>query len=158
MDDALHVGGVDSADADGLRILALSASFIEVTQNLPDSIHADDLFGVLLGLSSVECTNTQVVGTSLDGYPSFFDGRDRSTNDFIFSQETTCLSYVHVILADVYAFATYSQCDIDSVVNQKRDFVLFTLFVQLLGCRNEVTSVAGLVSVLDDGDTLIRGQ
>ena len=51
MDDALHIGGVDSADS--LRLLALSASFVEVAQNLPDSVHADDLFGVLLGLGSV---------------------------------------------------------------------------------------------------------
>lgn len=53
----------------------------------------------------------------------------------------------------MHTFCTDSEGDIHSVVDQKGHTILLGDFVKFAGCGDEITSIAGLVPVLDDGDT-----
>lgn len=49
--------------------------------------------------------------------------------------------------------STNSEGDIYSIIDQKGYAILFGDLVKFAGCGNEISSIAGLVSVLHDGDT-----
>jgi hypothetical protein len=53
----------------------------------------------------------------------------------------------------MHTFGTNSEGDIHSVIDQKGHAILFGDLVKFAGCGNEISSIAGLVSVLHDGDT-----
>lgn len=153
MDDALDVGRVHTADAHSLDILTLLVCPVEVAQNFPDTVHTNDLLGVLLSLSSVEGANSKIVSASLHGYPSLLDRRDRGANDLVVSKDASCFDNVHVILAKMDTLAAHGECNIDPVINKEGDVVLLAFFVQLFCCRDQGACVTGLVSVLDDSHT-----
>jgi hypothetical protein len=50
-------------------------------------------------------------------------------------------------------FGTDSEGDIYSVVDQKWHTILLSDLVEFAGCGDEITSIAGFVPVLHDGDT-----
>jgi hypothetical protein len=53
-------------------------------------------------------------------------------------------------LTHVNALTSYSQGDIDAVVDEERDVVCFAFLVEFLGCRDESAGVRVLFAVLDN--------
>ena len=58
----------------------------------------------------------------------------------------------------MHTLGSRRKSNIDAIVYKQRDIVSLCNGVKFLGCLDQDASVAGLVSVLDDGDTIIRGQ
>lgn len=56
----------------------------------------------------------------------------------------------------MHTFCTDSKGDIYSVIDKKWHTVLFGDLMEFAGCGDEITSIAGLVPVLDNGDTWWR--
>jgi hypothetical protein len=53
----------------------------------------------------------------------------------------------------MHTFCTDSKGDIYSIIDQKWYAILLGDLVKFAGCGDEITSIAGLVPVLDNGDT-----
>jgi hypothetical protein len=153
INNTLEVRRVDSAYTHGLDLLARLVPVAESAQDLTDTVDTDDVFGVLLGSCGIQRSNTEVVCAFLYSYRGLLDGRHGDSDDFIVSKKAACFSGAHVILTNMDAFAPDSEGNIDSVVNEEGDVVLLALFMKLLGCSDECTSVTCFVSILDDGHT-----
>lgn len=150
INDALEVGSVDSAYADRLDVFTGFISILKRTQDLPDAVDADDIFGVLLRGGSIECSNAEIVCSSFNSYRGFLNGRHCGADDLVISKNATCFGNVHVILAQMNSFTSNGEGNIDSIVDEEGDVVLLAFLVELLGSSDEGTSVTCLVSILNN--------
>ncbi len=63
----------------------------------------------------------------------------------------------HIILADVDAFATDGEGNIDAVIDEQRHAVFLRYLVQFPCHRDQMPRVARLLAELDDGDPALEG-
>lgn len=150
MGDALEVGCIDATYTDCFNFLGCFICAIQIVKDSSDPIDANDVLRVLLGVGSVESADAQVVCSTLNCYFGFIDGRNGCSNDSARSENLSSFSDVHVILTKMHSFAPYSECYIDTVVDEEWNIVSFAFIMKPLSHRNEFTSVSCLVSVLNN--------
>jgi hypothetical protein len=79
------------------------------------------------------------------------DGENRSKGE---NRPGSVLKFLtNIILANMNTFTTNSDCHIDSIVDEERYIVGLGDFVQLFGFTYQLSSIACLFTILDDGHT-----
>jgi hypothetical protein len=63
--------------------------------------------------------------------------------------QTNSESITYIILADVYAFGSNRNRDVDAIVDDQRNIVSFSDPVKLLGCLNQFGRVGCFIPVLN---------
>lgn len=114
-------------------------------------------------------SDTQVIGTRLDGSLGLFNGRRTDSDDGIFRKQffrlldvcnnpiskdqwrsPEAMARTHIVLPEMDAFCPNSEGDIYTIVDQQWDSISFGDFVQLFRCLNQSPCVARFVSILND--------